>query len=182
MKKPDPPAVKNAVWVKTPIDAFVLAHLEARGVTPSPLVDRRTLIRRVTLDLHGLPPTPEEVAAFETDRSPDAYVRLVDRSAGVAALRRTLGPALARRGPLRRLQGLRLQGGTALSLRLHLPRLRHPRVQRRPALRPIRRAATRRRSAAAGRGQTAVGGARVSSRWAGAFSTIRPTSSTIAST
>jgi cytochrome c553 len=79
VKKTALPAVKDAAWVKTPIDAFVLARLEAQGLTPSPVADRRTLIRRVTLDLHGLPPTPEEVAAFEADRSPDAYARLVDR-------------------------------------------------------------------------------------------------------
>ncbi len=79
VKKPALPAVKNAAWVKTPIDAFVLSRLEGRGLAPSSAVDRRTLIRRATLDLHGLPPTPEEVAAFESDRSPDAYARLVDR-------------------------------------------------------------------------------------------------------
>ncbi len=78
VKKPPLPAVKNPAWVKTPIDAFVLAPLEAKGLTPSPMADRRTLIRRLMLDLHGLPPTPEEVAAFETDHSPDAYARLVD--------------------------------------------------------------------------------------------------------
>jgi mono/diheme cytochrome c family protein len=79
VRKPRPPAVKKADWVKTPIDAFVLAGLEAKGLTPAPAVDRRTLIRRVTLDLHGLPPTPDEVADFEADRSPDTYARLVDR-------------------------------------------------------------------------------------------------------
>jgi hypothetical protein len=79
VKKPSQPAVKHPHWVKTPIDAFVLAGLEGKGLTPSPAADRRTLIRRVTLDLHGLPPTPEEVAAFESDRSPDAYARLIDR-------------------------------------------------------------------------------------------------------
>lgn len=79
VKKPSLPAVKYADWVKTPLDAFVLAELEAKGLLPSPEADRRTLIRRVTFDLHGLPPTPEEVAAFENDRSPDAYSRLVDR-------------------------------------------------------------------------------------------------------
>jgi mono/diheme cytochrome c family protein len=79
VKKPALPAVKKSDWVKTPIDAFVLAGLEAKGLTPSPRADRRTLIRRLTLDLHGLPPTPEEVATFEADRAPDAYARLVDR-------------------------------------------------------------------------------------------------------
>ncbi|HEY1342204.1 MAG TPA: PSD1 and planctomycete cytochrome C domain-containing protein, partial [Bryobacteraceae bacterium] len=79
VKKPVLPAVKDAARVKTPIDAFVLARLEAKEMTFAPAADRRTLIRRVTLDLHGLPPTPEEVAAFEADRAPDAYARLVDR-------------------------------------------------------------------------------------------------------
>jgi mono/diheme cytochrome c family protein len=79
VRKPALPAVKDRVRVKTPIDAFVLARLDAKGLTLAPAVDRRTLIRRVTLDLHGLPPTPEEVAAFEADRSADAYARLVDR-------------------------------------------------------------------------------------------------------
>ncbi len=79
VRKPELPAVKKTDWVKTPIDAFVLAGLERKGLAPAPTADRRTLIRRVTLDLHGLPPTPEEVAAFEMDRSPDAYERLIDR-------------------------------------------------------------------------------------------------------
>ncbi|SRR5579883_1266667 len=79
VRKPGLPVVKNADWVKAPIDAFVLAGLEAKGLTPSPAADRRTLIRRVTMDLHGLPPTPEEVAAFEADRSAEAYSCLIDR-------------------------------------------------------------------------------------------------------
>ncbi len=79
MKKPALPGVNDAAWVKTPIDAFVRANLEAKRLTPSPAADQRTLIRRVTLDMHGLPPTPEEVVAFETDRSPDAYAHLIDR-------------------------------------------------------------------------------------------------------
>jgi hypothetical protein len=77
--KPAVPAVKNSAWVKTPIDAFVLARLQARGLTPAPAAERRTLLRRVSLDLHGLPPTPEELAAFEEDNSPDAYARVIDR-------------------------------------------------------------------------------------------------------
>lgn len=62
-----------------PIDAFILAKLREQGLSPSPEADRQTLIRRLTYDLHGLPPTPEEVEAFEQDQSPDAYERLVDR-------------------------------------------------------------------------------------------------------
>jgi mono/diheme cytochrome c family protein len=77
--RPALPAVKNAAWVSNPIDRFVLARLEAAGLTPSPPADRRTLLRRVSFDLIGLPPTPEEVAAFEADTAPEAYERLVDR-------------------------------------------------------------------------------------------------------
>lgn len=76
---PPLPTVKNRAWARNPIDLFVLARLEREGLKPSPEADRRTLIRRVTLDLTGLPPTPQEVAAFVADRSPDAYDRLVDR-------------------------------------------------------------------------------------------------------
>ena len=76
---PRPPAVRNAAWPRDPLDRFILARLEAARLAPSPPADRRTLIRRVTFDLAGLPPTPEEVAAFEADPAPDAYVRLVDR-------------------------------------------------------------------------------------------------------
>ena len=74
-----PPAVKQAGWVKNPIDNFVLAKLETNGLAPEPEADPRTLLRRVTLDLTGLPPTPEEVAAFVADKSPDAYEKAVDR-------------------------------------------------------------------------------------------------------
>jgi hypothetical protein len=73
-----PPRV-DSKWVRTPVDAFILAKLNERKLAPAPAADRRTLIRRLTYDLHGLPPTPEEVAAFQTDRSPDAYEKLIDR-------------------------------------------------------------------------------------------------------
>src|SRR5262249_43244190 len=63
----------------TPIDAFLLADLEAKGLTPAPPADRRELARRVYYDLTGLPPTPEEIDAFVNDNAPDAYERLVDR-------------------------------------------------------------------------------------------------------
>jgi hypothetical protein len=74
-----PPAVKNRRWVRTAIDAFVLADLEKAGITPSPPAERITLIRRASLDLIGLPPTPAEVAAFLADRSPHAFDTVVDR-------------------------------------------------------------------------------------------------------
>ena len=73
------PSVADAGWPSSPLDYFVLAQLESRGLTPAPRVDRRTLIRRVTLDLTGLPPTPQEVESFVADESLNAYVKLVDR-------------------------------------------------------------------------------------------------------
>ena len=77
--RPEVPAVKNKVQVRNPIDAFVLSGLEAKGLEPAPLASRRTLIRRLYFDLIGLPPRPEEVEAFVSDKSPDAWSRLVDR-------------------------------------------------------------------------------------------------------
>jgi hypothetical protein len=73
------PTVRNRGWVKNPIDAFILARLEAEGLQPSPAADRATLLRRVALDLVGLPPTPDEVDAFVADLAPDAYQKQVDR-------------------------------------------------------------------------------------------------------
>jgi hypothetical protein len=74
-----PPAVRDAAWPRNPIDHFLLAGLEAKGLRPAPPADRRTLLRRVTLDLTGLPPTPEEVRAFVADPSENAFARVVDR-------------------------------------------------------------------------------------------------------
>jgi hypothetical protein len=65
--------------VNNPIDRFVQARLAKDGLAPAPEADRRTLIRRVTLDLTGIPPTPAEIESFVDDRAPDAYARLVDR-------------------------------------------------------------------------------------------------------
>jgi mono/diheme cytochrome c family protein len=78
--RPALPKVRShAEWIRNPIDAFILARLEREGLQPSPETDRTTLIRRVTLDLTGLPPTPAEVDAFLADSSPNAYERVVDR-------------------------------------------------------------------------------------------------------
>ena len=77
--RPKVPALKDASWPRNPIDAFVLARLEAEGLHPSPEASKNTLIRRVSLDLTGLPPTPAEVDAFLSDKSPDAYEKVVDR-------------------------------------------------------------------------------------------------------
>jgi hypothetical protein len=76
--RPKVPEVSDP-WVKTPIDAFVLEGLRAKHLTPSAPLDRIHLIRRVSFDLIGLPPTPGEVQAFVNDKSPDAYEKLIDR-------------------------------------------------------------------------------------------------------
>jgi mono/diheme cytochrome c family protein len=77
--RPELPAVKNRAWVRNAIDHFILARLEREGLQPQPEADRYALIRRVSLDLTGLPPTIEEVDAFVNDRDPQAYEKLVDR-------------------------------------------------------------------------------------------------------
>ncbi len=74
-----PPATQDQKWARTPIDAFILAALEAKGMAPNPPADKRTLLRRVTFDLTGLPPTPEEMRAFVSDKSPRAFEKVVDR-------------------------------------------------------------------------------------------------------
>jgi len=79
LKRPQVPAVHGSGWARTPIDAFILATLERNRLRPSPEADRRTQIRRLSFDLLGLPPTPEEVAAFVQDSNPNAYEALVDR-------------------------------------------------------------------------------------------------------
>jgi hypothetical protein len=77
--RPALPAVHDRTWIRNPIDACILARLEKAGLQPSPEADRITLLRRVTLDLTGLPPTPAEVDAFLADHAPNAYERVVDR-------------------------------------------------------------------------------------------------------
>jgi hypothetical protein len=77
-KEVRPPVIADG-WIRNPVDAFILEGLQKAGLKPAAEADRATLIRRVTYDLHGLPPTPEEIAAFVRDKAPDAYERLVDR-------------------------------------------------------------------------------------------------------
>jgi hypothetical protein len=79
IRRPAVPRVKDGRLVRTPIDAFLLAKLEEKGLSFAPEADRRTLLRRVTFDLTGLPPTPEEIDAFLADGRPDAYERVVER-------------------------------------------------------------------------------------------------------
>ncbi len=79
VKKPAIPLVKNRAWCVTPVDAFVLQQLEAKGMVPSPPATKEALLRRATYDLLGLPPTPQEIYAFLADDSPQAFVKVVDR-------------------------------------------------------------------------------------------------------
>ncbi|MGH7221634.1 MAG: DUF1549 domain-containing protein, partial [Gemmataceae bacterium] len=79
IRRPALPAVSRADWIRTPLDAFILARLDKQGLAPSPETDRRTYIRRLTLDLTGLLPEPQEIDAFIKDTSADAYEKLVDR-------------------------------------------------------------------------------------------------------
>jgi uncharacterized protein DUF1553/uncharacterized protein DUF1549/cytochrome c len=85
VKDPRPPKVKNQAWVKSPIDRFILAKLEEKGLRPAGDADKRALIRRATFDLTGLPPAPEEVEAFLKDASPKAFEKVIDRLLGSQA-------------------------------------------------------------------------------------------------
>src|SRR5581483_11380794 len=76
---PPPPKVKNTAWVKSPVDRFILAALETKGLTPVRTAEKADLIRRASFDLTGLPPTPEEVSAFVADKSSGAFAKVVDR-------------------------------------------------------------------------------------------------------
>src|SRR6187431_522255 len=76
---PAVPVVKDKAWVRSPVDAFILGALEAKGLTPAKAADKRSLIRRASYDLTGLPPTIAEVQAFLADSSPDAFAKVVDR-------------------------------------------------------------------------------------------------------
>jgi Protein of unknown function (DUF1553)/Protein of unknown function (DUF1549)/Planctomycete cytochrome C len=79
VKRPETPAVENKAWVRNPIDAFILAKVEAKGLTPAAPADRAALVRRAYYDLTGLPPTPEQVDAFVNDRAANAWDKLIDK-------------------------------------------------------------------------------------------------------
>ncbi len=78
-KRPELPVVKNSAWVRNPVDRFILAELEKRGLQPAPEADRRTLARRLSFDLTGLPPEPADVEAFVSDPSMNAYEKYVEK-------------------------------------------------------------------------------------------------------
>src|SRR5438874_2731120 len=77
--RPKLPEIKKSRWVRSPVDAFILARLEKEGLQPSPEADKTTLLRRLSLDVIGLPPTIAEVDSFLADRSNDAYQKQVER-------------------------------------------------------------------------------------------------------
>src|SRR5262249_24832799 len=79
VRRPDVPKVKNVAWVRNSIDAFIAAEHEAQNLKPRPEAAKYVLLRRVYLDLIGLPPTPAQVEAFLNDSSPDAYEKVVDQ-------------------------------------------------------------------------------------------------------
>ena len=79
LRKAGAPAVRDAAWVQSPVDRFVLAKLEEKNLKPAPAADKRALLRRAFYDLTGLPPTPEQVDTFVADSSPDAFAKVVDR-------------------------------------------------------------------------------------------------------
>jgi mono/diheme cytochrome c family protein len=79
LAKHQPPVAKDQAWVKTPLDAFILARLEEKGLAPNPAIDRRRLVRRAYFDLIGLPPKPEEVESFVNNPDPEAYGKLLDK-------------------------------------------------------------------------------------------------------
>ena len=101
MVRPPLPLVRDMSWVRNPIDRFILARLEHRGFDPAPEADRATLLRRLSLDLTGLPPTLAEVDDFLADERPGAYERCVERLLASPSLRGAMGAALARRRRLR---------------------------------------------------------------------------------
>ncbi len=142
-----PDALKHKGQVTNPIDNFLLAKLDAAGLTFSSPAEKRVLLRRVYFDLIGLPPSPAEIDAFLKDDAPDAYAKVVDKLLATSAVRRALGPPLARPRALRRDARPRVR--LRHSRRVAVPRLRHPRAQRRPAVRPVPHRAHRGRSAAA---------------------------------
>jgi len=93
VQKPAVPVTKDRSWIKTPVDSFILAKLEEKGLRPAPPADKLTLLRRVTFDLTGLPPSEEEVKSFMADHSPKAYEKAVDRLLALAAFTASNGAA-----------------------------------------------------------------------------------------
>ena len=135
-QKPAIPEVSNPGWCQTPVDNFILAKLDENGLKPNPPADKRTLIRRATFDLIGLPPTPEEVQDFVNDPSPDAFAKVVDRLLASPHYGERWGRHwldVARYSDTKG-QPRRNTEDNANPVRVDLPRLRHPQFQRGQAL------------------------------------------------
>ena len=110
-RRPEVPQVQDRSWLRNPIDNFILSRLEQGGLKPSPEADQTTLLRRVTLDLTGIAPTPAEIDAFLADKSPNAYEKVVDRLLASPHYGERMALPLAGCRPLRRHQ--RLSAATA---------------------------------------------------------------------
>ena len=143
--EPPVPRVKNEAWPRSDVDRFILAKLESEGLSPVADADKPTLLRRVFFDLVGVPPTPAEIESFLADDAPDAFAKVVDALLARPEFGRALGPSLARRGALCRLQ--RFGRELHLLRRLAFSQLRDRRVQRRQAVRPVPHRTIGRRSA-----------------------------------
>ena len=142
VKRPEVPNPDASLTeIRNPIDAFVQKRLGSSKLKPSTEADRRTLIRRLSFDLHGLPPKPEAVEAFVASKDPKGLRETGRRTARLAPLRRTLRQTLVGHRPLCRYPWLRTR--QAATERLALPRLRHPELQRGQALRPFPTGANR---------------------------------------
>ena len=146
VRSPAPPAVQDKAWLRNELDAFTLARMEQAGVKPAPDTGRYALLRRVTYDLTGLPPDTGRDRRL-SQRYRAGRLRARGRSpARLAALWRSVGPPLARRGAVRR--HLRQCVGLPGAAGLPVSQLRAAGVQRRRAVRPLRARANRGRSAA----------------------------------
>ena len=150
------PTIRDDAWPKSSVDRFILSKLDANGLTPAAPADKRTLLRRATFDLIGLPPTPAEIDAFLADDSPQAFATGRRSTARIAALRRALGPALARRRALCRCpRPDPVAAGERLPRILALPRLGRRFVQSRSAIHGVHPQPGGRRPAAASHAQAA---------------------------
>ena len=158
VKVVSPPAVAETAWPRGEIDRYILARLERDHLPHAPQADRRTLIRRATFDLTGLPPTPAEVAAFLADQSPDAFATLVDRLLATPQYGERWGRHwldVARYTDCGDARDLGTQTPSGLTETLALPRLGGPGDEPRPALRPLHHRSAGRRPGRTGHAREA---------------------------
>ena len=144
-QRPAMPAVRNEKWARNPIDRFVLARLEREGLKPSPEADRATLLRRLSFDLTGLPPTPAEVDAFLADKSADAYEKQVDRLLALPQYGERMAMQWLDLARYADTHGYHIDSAAR---HVEVARLGDRRLQPQHAVRPLRHRATGRRPAA----------------------------------